>query len=74
MRHSRWLLCSTKRFESKDTSFCLTAAAAGSPKRSRDPDFGIKMAIVSEAVALIHAKRLVNCVDLASKGRQAPDS
>ena len=60
-------------FESKDASFCLTAAG-GSPKRSRDPDFGIKMAIISKAVALTHAKRLVNCVDLASKGHQAPDS
>ena len=47
-----------KRFKSKDTSLCLTAAAgaggggSGLPKRSRDPDFGIKMAIVSGAVAV----------------------
>ena len=40
-------------FESKDASFCLTAAAAGGlPKRRRDPDFVIKMAIISGAVTL----------------------
>ena len=45
-----------KRFKSKDTR--LTAAAGGGggsglTKRSRDPDFGIKAAIASGAVALI---------------------